>query len=237
MLAHDRRRVARRADRRGHSRAASASTAPLDLPAGRNRARRISTRLQDDRRGRTSVFRSRSSAWATTTRITPSVILPMRLRESRLVHALHAVPGRDRAGPPRVAAQLPDDGARPDGDGGGQRVAAGRGDGGRRGDDAAASRAGAKKLGDARGAFLVSDACFPQTHRRAAEPRRAARHRAARSARSTRWRSTSRRVRRAACSIRTKRGALDDLRPFIEHGARRGRAGGGRPPICWRSRC
>ncbi len=44
--------------------------------------------------------------------ITPAVIQPQRPRESRLVHALHAVPGRDRAGPPRVAPQLPDDGER-----------------------------------------------------------------------------------------------------------------------------
>ena len=31
-------------------------------------------------------------------------------REPGLVHAVHALPGRDRAGPPRGAAQLPDDG-------------------------------------------------------------------------------------------------------------------------------
>ena len=37
---------------------------------------------------------------------------PERARESRLVHAVHAVPGRDRARPPRSAAQLPDDGPR-----------------------------------------------------------------------------------------------------------------------------
>ena len=34
-------------------------------------------------------------------------------RESRLVHAVHALPGRDRAGAPRGAAQLPDHGRRP----------------------------------------------------------------------------------------------------------------------------
>ena len=33
-----------------------------------------------------------------------------RPREPRLVHAVHAVPGGDLAGPPRGAAQLPDDG-------------------------------------------------------------------------------------------------------------------------------
>ena len=67
---------------------------------------------------------------------------PQRARKSRLVHALHAVSGRDRSGASRGAAQLPDDGARPDRDGGGERVAAGRGDGGRRGDDDAAPGAG-----------------------------------------------------------------------------------------------
>ena len=35
-------------------------------------------------------------------------------RESGLVHGLHAVSGRDRAGPPRGAAELPDDGHGPD---------------------------------------------------------------------------------------------------------------------------
>ena len=36
-----------------------------------------------------------------------------RAREPGLVHAVHAVPGRDRAGPARGAPQLPDDGRRP----------------------------------------------------------------------------------------------------------------------------
>ena len=49
--------------------------------------------------------------------ITPRRHPAQRVRESRLVHAVHAVSGRDRAGPPRVAPQLPDDGERPDGDG------------------------------------------------------------------------------------------------------------------------
>ena len=57
-----------------------------------------------------------------------------RLREPGLVHAVHAVPGGDRAGPPRVAPQLPDRGEGPHRDGRRQRVAARRGDrrGGRR---------------------------------------------------------------------------------------------------------
>ena len=45
--------------------------------------------------------------------------------EPRLVHALYPVPGGDRARPSRIAPQLPDDGVGLDGNGGGQRVAAG----------------------------------------------------------------------------------------------------------------
>ena len=55
-------------------------------------------------------------------------------RESRLVHRLHALPGGDRAGPPGGAAQLPDDGVRPHRRSDRQRLAARRGDRGRRGD-------------------------------------------------------------------------------------------------------
>ena len=57
-----------------------------------------------------------------------------RDREPGLVHAVHAVPGRDLAGAARGAAQLPDDGERSDGARGRQRVAARRGHGRRRGD-------------------------------------------------------------------------------------------------------
>ena len=55
--------------------------------------------------------------------------------EPRLVHAVHALPGRDRPGPPRGAAQLPDDGRGPDRAAARQRLAARRGDGRGRGDD------------------------------------------------------------------------------------------------------
>ena len=53
-------------------------------------------------------------------------------REPGLVHGLHALPARDQPGPARGAPQLPDDGRRPDRHGSGQRLDAGRGDGGRR---------------------------------------------------------------------------------------------------------
>ncbi len=53
-------------------------------------------------------------------------------REPGLVHRLHALPARDQPGPARSAPELPDDGRRPHGHGPGQRLDAGRGDGGRR---------------------------------------------------------------------------------------------------------
>ena len=62
-----------------------------------------------------------------------------RAGESFLVHALHTVSGGDRPGSSGSTPELPDDGQRPDRDGGGERVAARRGDGGRRGDGDAAS--------------------------------------------------------------------------------------------------
>src|SRR6266581_3215549 len=57
------------------------------------------------------------------------------LRECRLVHGLHALPGRDRPGPARSPAQLPADGDRPDRPADRQRLAARRGHGSRRGHD------------------------------------------------------------------------------------------------------
>ena len=63
---------------------------------------------------------------------------PQRAGEPGLVHRLHAVPAGDQPGPAGGAADLPDHGRRPHRAAGGRRVAAGRGDRGRRGDDAAA---------------------------------------------------------------------------------------------------
>ena len=66
-----------------------------------------------------------------------------RPREPGLVHAVHALPGRDLAGPARGAAQLPDDGERSHRARDRERVAPRRGDRGGRGDahDGVASRA------------------------------------------------------------------------------------------------
>ena len=83
-----------------------------------------------------------------------------RPREPRLVHGVHAVSGRDRAGTPRGAAELPDDGHGPHRAGDRERVAARRRDGGRRGDGDVATRRAASR---ARKTFFVSDACHPQT--------------------------------------------------------------------------
>ena len=74
-----------------------------------------------------------------TTAITPAGDPAQRAREPRLVHAVHALPGRDRAGAARGAAQLPDDGGGPDGAAARERVAARRGHGRRRGDGACAA--------------------------------------------------------------------------------------------------
>ena len=113
--------VARRADRRGHPRVHPAHDAAEPAAAGE----------------RASVSAPSGASGA------PQHALPLLHRprlsrhdhaerrpadgdgEPRLVHAIHAVSGRDRAGPPRVAPQLPDDGDGVDGDGGGERVAAG----------------------------------------------------------------------------------------------------------------
>ena len=118
--------------------------------------------------------------------------------EPRLVHRLHALPGRDQPGPDGGAGQLPDHGLRPHRHGDRQRLAARRGHRRRRGDDAGqahASRAGATRVRRRRGD------CHPQTHRGAPHARRAAGHRGASSATSARARSTRRRLLRRARAV------------------------------------
>ena len=68
-------------------------------------------RARSPRRTRSS---GRSSAWATHDTHHPAGHPAQHPGEPRLVHAVHAVPGGDRPGPARGAAQLPDDGRRPD---------------------------------------------------------------------------------------------------------------------------
>ena len=76
----------------------------------------------------------RSSAWATTPARFPAAVTAQRLRESRVVHLLYALSGRDFAGPSRSAAELPDRRDLAHGHGDRQLLAAGRGDRRRRGD-------------------------------------------------------------------------------------------------------
>ena len=84
-------------------------------------------------------------------------------REPGLVHRLHALPAGDLAGPPRGAAQLPDDGLRPHRPGDRQRLAARRGHRRRRGDDAVpAQRRRSKPT-----CFFVAADVLPADHRRA----------------------------------------------------------------------
>ncbi len=102
-----------------------------------------------------------------------------RARESRLVHALHPVSGRDRPGPPRRVAQLSDDGWRPDRDADRDGVAAGRSHGGRRSDDDAASGAGKAHRRDRRPAAVLRRRWLLSADDRGAPlARRASRHRA-----------------------------------------------------------
>ena len=134
-----------------------------------------------------------------------------RAREPRLVHALHAVPGRDRAGPPRGAPHVPDDGRGPHRDAGRQRVAAGRADGGRRGDDDAAAGAG---RGDSRSFVVASERASRRRIDVLRVPGRTARHRAGRRAEPDRM-VFDERVFGVLLQTPDERGALHDLRGVI----------------------
>ena len=149
------------------------ATKPLDLPAAESEAgyhRRLRALAAENR-----VFRSYIGLGYHDT-ITPAVDRAERVRESRLVHAVHAVSGRNRAGPARVAPEFPDDGDRSHGDGDRERVAARRSDGRGRSDDAAAPR-------EASGGCADVPRVRPRVSARAGgarEPRGTARHQAPR---------------------------------------------------------
>ena len=130
MLARHRLRVARRAHRRDDPRGDPVPSAARD-PRRSQRARSARRDCARSRRRTGSSART----WARLPRHAHAAGDPAEHpRESGLVHGLHAVPGGDRAGAAGGAAELPDDGHRPDRAGDRQRVAARRGHGGGRGD-------------------------------------------------------------------------------------------------------
>ena len=144
-------------------------------------------------------------------------------REPGLVHAVHAVPGRDRAGPARGAAQLPDDGGRP------HRAARSptRRCSTRRTAAAEAMAHVLRGRGEPRRATPSSSPsdCHPQTIDGGADARRAARHRGASSATADDVRL--RRTTSSACCVQypATDGAVRDYRALVRARARRRRAG------------
>ena len=140
-----------------------------------------------------------------------------RARESRLVHGVHAVSGRDRAGTSRGAAELPDDGDRSHGPARSRT---------RRCSTRAPPRprrwrwrtASAASRGRRR--FFVSDECHPQTID-VVKTRAHARGVHGRRRRLAEGGDRRRRVRRAACSIRRRTAPSYDYRAVLRARARR----------------
>ena len=95
-------------------------------------------------------------------------------REPGLVHRLHALPGRDLAGPHGSAAQLPDHGHRPHRHGHRQRVDAGRSHRRRRGHDAGDAHGQEQEQGVLRRRRRAAADARGGAHARAAARRRGA---------------------------------------------------------------
>ena len=201
---------------------------PLPLPAAESEHHYLS-RLRAHR-GREPGLPLLSSGSATTTASRPRDPAE-RVREPRLVHALHAVSGRDRAGPPRVAAQLPDDGERPHRDGDRDRVAARRGHRGRRGDDDAPPRAGRS----GRPRRTCSSSRTAAFRRRSTCCRRAPNRSASRCGSSTPTPPSSAPT-RSALLLQYPDEAGSVTRPHGDHraGARRPACWSRSRPTCWR---
>ncbi len=152
--------------------------------------------------------------------------LAQRLRESRVVHLLHPLPGRNIAGPPRGAAELPDRGHLAHGHGDRQLFAAGRRHGRGRGDadDVLAAFARSRQGGPQ--PALRGPQPLPADARRAAHAQRAVRHRADRGRlRRIRIHGPGVRRRRAVSGRRRRRARL---RRLHRRGARPRRARHGR---------
>ena len=131
MLRRDRRAVARSADRSDHS-LRHPFLEGAEPAAGRDRSRlpAPAARRRREEHGHALVHRHGLLRHAHA-----GGDPAQRVREPRLVHALHAVPGGNRPGTPRVAAELPDDGERSHRDGDRVGIAARRRHRRRRGDD------------------------------------------------------------------------------------------------------
>ena len=86
-------------------------TNPLDLPAGKSEQEALAELRQIAQQNK--VVRNFIGAGYSDC-VVPPVIQRNILENPGLVHRLHSVPGRDRAGPPRSAAQFSDDDDRPD---------------------------------------------------------------------------------------------------------------------------
>ena len=158
---------------------------------------------------------------------------PQRPGGPLLVHRLHALPAGDLPGPPRGAAELPDRGHRPHRARRRQRLAAGRGDRRRRGDDA-----GPAHLQGAEGRRVRR-----RRRRAAPDPRRAAHpsppagHRPRRD-RPRRRRPAGRGGRargvRGAAAVPRDPGPGPRPRPRRRRRARPRRASRSPRPTCWR---
>ena len=127
-------RLARGADRRGGPAGDPPQATPMDVGAPRTEGEALA-RAARASPSSNQVFKSFIGQGYYET-YTPGVILRNVFQNPGLVHGVHAVPAGDLAGPARGAAQLPDDGDRPDRAGDRQRLDARRGHRRGRGDDA-----------------------------------------------------------------------------------------------------